>query len=364
MAPSPLVRCMRSCRRPPSHLTSTPPLLFPLPCPALLQCGRFHPLDSFDGDMRSCRRQLARHAERRRAARAAAAAAKRGAAQSSPGSSQAAGSGSEGAALLPPVCAAPASPTPADASAAVVNVSLSQQAAAAAVDHLPQPKDDPQSRELPQAQASGSESGSSSLGCSQGVPRSSSPSGGLDALLAAAEEEEAAERQAAAERRAAAEQRGTSKRRAVELGGQQELPAPKRPTSAPPPEEWFAPPLAATWPAPSKPASPMPDAAVLSSLSEQTSLAAAPAPLLPPLLPLASLPPLPALPTPALVGPMAAAMASLGASLQLLQQQHAFMPHIAGLPVPPGTGLEAYVAGLASMAAERIVAELLTASQR
>ena len=39
------------------------------------------------------------------------------------------------------------------------------------------------------------------------------------------------------------------------------------------------------------------------------------------------------------------------------------MPQIAGLPVPPGTGLEAYVAGLASIVAERMVAELLTASQ-
>lgn len=44
------------------------------------QCGRFHPLDAFSGSMRSCRKQLAKHAERRRrsrelAAQAAAAAA-------------------------------------------------------------------------------------------------------------------------------------------------------------------------------------------------------------------------------------------------------------------------------------------------
>ncbi|KAI7846279.1 hypothetical protein COHA_000207 [Chlorella ohadii] len=39
------------------------------------QCGRFHELDAFDPGMRSCRQQLARHAERRRRARAAASAA-------------------------------------------------------------------------------------------------------------------------------------------------------------------------------------------------------------------------------------------------------------------------------------------------
>ncbi|PRW20830.1 Phosphatidylinositol 4-phosphate 5-kinase 2 isoform A [Chlorella sorokiniana] len=39
------------------------------------QCGRFHELEAFDPGMRSCRQQLARHAERRRRARAAASAA-------------------------------------------------------------------------------------------------------------------------------------------------------------------------------------------------------------------------------------------------------------------------------------------------
>ena len=37
-------------------------------CPALLQCGTFHPVSEFSGDRRSCRDRLRKHAMRRRKA--------------------------------------------------------------------------------------------------------------------------------------------------------------------------------------------------------------------------------------------------------------------------------------------------------
>ncbi len=322
-------------------------------CPAasLLQCGRFHPLDSFDGEMRSCRRQLARHAERRRAARAAAAAVRR-AATASPSSSQVAGSGGAAAATMQ-AAAGPASPEPSNAVAATagtaaVAAAAPQQQAEAATSGQPQA----QAVSQAQAQASGSDSGSSSLS-SPPTERCPSPTAGLDALLAAAEEEEAAERQAAAKRRAA------TKRPLEEAAMQEEQRAPKRLVCMGTAEGWCAPPLAATWPAaPAKPANPTLDAAALSCQTQQASL---PASLLPPVAPLA-LPPLPALPVPLLPPPVAAAVASLGTSLQLLQQLP-LQPQLAGLPTPPGWH-EAYMAGLASMAAERIMLELLIAARQ
>lgn len=338
------------------HTSHWPTLTIPCSSPTrLLQCGRFHPLDSFDGEMRSCRRQLARHAERRRAARAAAAAA-RSAATSSPSSSHARDGGAEP--LGPsPTWAAPASPLPADPAAAAVTAPPQQLSADAAAFHQAQAGacDQPQAQALPQVQASGSDSGSSSLGCPSGEQRSS-PSPGLDALLAAAEEEEAAEQEAAVERRAA------SKRRLAQPAEQEQEAkrALKRQASTGPPEDWFAPPLLAAWAAPSKPATPTPDAAAMSYLSQQASL---PEMMLPPLAPLTlpplALPPLAAPPPPALPPQVAAAAASLGASLQLLQQLP-MQAGLAGLPAPAGWH-EACVAGMAGMAAERIMIELLSA---
>ena len=303
--------------------------------------------------MRSCRRQLARHAERRRAARAAAAAA-RSAATSSPSNSQAMYSGLEPP-VPPPTWAAPASPLPTEAVAAAVTAPPHQPSTDAAAFDQAQAcaSEQPQAQALPQVQASGSDSGSSSRGCPFAEQRSS-PSPGLDALLAAAEEEEAAEQQAAAERRAA------SKRHLVQPAEHEHeheaKRALKRQASAGPPEAWFVPPLPAPWAAPSKPATPTPDAAAMSCLSQQASL---PEMMLPPLAPL-TLPPL-ALPPVAAAPPpqVAAAVASLGASLQLLQQLP-MQAGLAGLPVPAGWH-EAYVAGLAGMAAERIMFELLSA---
>lgn len=57
----------------PKHSTATclgPELATPAPS---TQCARFHPLDRFEPGMRSCRAQLARHAERRRKVRSQAA---------------------------------------------------------------------------------------------------------------------------------------------------------------------------------------------------------------------------------------------------------------------------------------------------
>jgi hypothetical protein len=101
----------------------------------------------------------------------------------------------------------------------------------------------------------------------------------------------------------------------------------------------------------------------MSCQSQQASL---PESMLPPLAPLA-LPPLPqpllaAPPAPLLPPQVAAAVASLGASLQLLQQLP-MQSGLAGLPAPHGWQ-EAYMAGLASLAAERIMLQLLSASHQ
>ncbi|KAL4852680.1 N-acetylserotonin O-methyltransferase-like protein [Chlorella vulgaris] len=60
----------------PEHATATSVMLDGIVQRFCQQCGRFHPMDRFSPGMRSCRHQLARHAERRRKRRAEAAAAK------------------------------------------------------------------------------------------------------------------------------------------------------------------------------------------------------------------------------------------------------------------------------------------------
>lgn len=54
----------------PAPITASPARLSAAAYPRL-QCSRLHPVDRFDGTLRSCREQLARHAERRRLLRKA-----------------------------------------------------------------------------------------------------------------------------------------------------------------------------------------------------------------------------------------------------------------------------------------------------
>ena len=75
--PAPLCAAPCTHRRPDTACRCSPdtaclPLLPASGCLALLQCSRFHDLESFDAGMRSCRAQLAMHATRRRLRRSGA----------------------------------------------------------------------------------------------------------------------------------------------------------------------------------------------------------------------------------------------------------------------------------------------------
>ena len=340
----------------------------PFPPPA--QCGSFHALSAFQGDFRSCTRQLARHAERRRRGRAAAAAARKGLSRQ-PTSQQQQASALEDTpaaaqpaytAALPsvaaPTMAVPPSPLAGNAGA----VAAAAAAAAAARQH------DEGRAPLPSGQACSS--GSSSLSShSHSKRHAASPSAGLDALLAAAEEEEAAEQQrAAAKRRRAGDAvpTGEPARRRRTMGGAPDL-------------SWFLPPL----PALGKPASPIPDASAASSqslqlklplamgvqpgaaeqLAQLAQLQLAAAPLLaatagPALKPL----PASAVPASPTALQQAAAVTALAAALQLLQHQAALAVQAQpAVPLLPAELQEAIVAGLLQSATNQIL--VLSATQ-
>ncbi|EFN56093.1 hypothetical protein CHLNCDRAFT_145623 [Chlorella variabilis] len=153
------------------------------------QCGRFHELERFAPSMRSCRQQLARHAERRRHRRAVAAAAKAAARTAPPSGAHLSAPG--GAVMpAPPTAAAPGSGLPLpdakrprlEGPEAQLAALLQQQAAAAGV-------------KLEQADAGGTGSGRQQDGSCASVQSTHSThinntADGLDALLAAAQEEE------------------------------------------------------------------------------------------------------------------------------------------------------------------------------
>ncbi|PRW20503.1 squamosa promoter-binding 16 [Chlorella sorokiniana] len=125
------------------------------------QCGRFHPLDAFAPGMRSCRKQLAKHAERRRRGRELAAQAAAAAAAAAGGSK-------------------PVSPT-APAAKRPRSVALSApEPSTIGATRLLQP---PSTWRIADSTGSGGSSG-----LHQSVPES-----GVDALLAAAEEDALAE---------------------------------------------------------------------------------------------------------------------------------------------------------------------------
>ncbi|KAI3437553.1 hypothetical protein D9Q98_000006 [Chlorella vulgaris] len=176
----------------PEHATATSVMLDGIVQRFCQQCGRFHPMDRFSPGMRSCRHQLARHAERRRKRRAEAAAAKSQAQRCSNNLDQLAEPHATGdhatlqghtpSLTLPPPSKRLCSGGPAAPGRAPVAAGLKSEPAGG----------------QPDAQGSGRLSGGEGDGCASAQSTHSTHrhhSHGLDALLAAAEEEQQLEQQ-------------------------------------------------------------------------------------------------------------------------------------------------------------------------